>query len=331
MLAEELGRSLAEQGYGLVVGGWPGVDYLAAKGFAAGLKAKQLPLSDYLIQVVARDRPAYYPANASYPDFEGGYLITVSNGVREWIEAIKYADAVVIVGGEGGAGETYLYASQEQRPVFPLLGSGGDATFVYNDCVHKWELLPYSGFSKAEFIEALYKPVEDSFQAKELVSDLLKLIKVQLTDKPQSTNQLFISYAHEDRQWLVKLRNALRPLEKITGLIIWDDWQLQPGDIFKDEIQLAMQQTRIAILLVSDAYFESSFIQENELPVLLDLSNRGLIKLYWLQIGGELWRKSPLAHLLTIHDPEISLSLLSPAEQQDYLILLRRSIAVTLQ
>lgn len=70
-LARALGGALAEQGYGLVVGGWPGVDYLVAQGYAQALEAKKLPLADYLMQVVADSRPGVYPAQARYPDFRG--------------------------------------------------------------------------------------------------------------------------------------------------------------------------------------------------------------------------------------------------------------------
>ncbi|MBO3273147.1 hypothetical protein [Hymenobacter defluvii] len=118
LLAEAVGRELAKQGYGLVVGGWPGVDYLAARGFAQVLAAQGLPLADYLIQVVSTSRPVVYPPGADYPDFRGGHIIAVPAGVREWVEALKYAEAVVLLGGEGGTRETFWYATQEQRPCF---------------------------------------------------------------------------------------------------------------------------------------------------------------------------------------------------------------------
>lgn len=123
LLAAAFGRALAEQGFGLV-GGWPGVDYLVAQGYAQALAAQKLPLADYLIQVVADSRPGVYPAQARYPNFQGGYVVEVPTGVREWVEALKYADAVVLLGGAGGTRETFWYATQEQRPVFPVFCTG---------------------------------------------------------------------------------------------------------------------------------------------------------------------------------------------------------------
>jgi predicted Rossmann-fold nucleotide-binding protein len=64
LLAGELGRSLAENSYGLVVGGWPGVDYMTSRAYAEVLQQRGLALSDNLIQVVAAHRPVVFPEGA---------------------------------------------------------------------------------------------------------------------------------------------------------------------------------------------------------------------------------------------------------------------------
>ncbi len=45
---------------------------------------------------------------------------------------------------------------------------------------------------------------------------------------------VFIGYSRADKKWLDKLRPYLRPLECSSGLIVWDDTQIQP-----EKIQLA--------------------------------------------------------------------------------------------
>ncbi|WP_428663069.1 toll/interleukin-1 receptor domain-containing protein [Runella sp.] len=329
-LAKEFGRALAEEGYGLVIGGWPGVDYLAAESFNEGIKKTKKSLSDYLLQVIADKRPAVFPANASYPDYKGGFIITVPTGTREWIEAIKYADAVILLGGEGGTRETYYYANQEQRPVFPIARTGGDAAFVFQDSTEQWEFLPYNGFTKEEFNQALNQPVETAEQIQKAVQDTLKLLKSQFSKVSESPNLVFVSYAHEDRQWLVKIRSALRPLEKKTVLSVWDDWKLRPGDDFKLEILKNIKQVRAAVLIVSDSFMNSEFIQKYELPKLLELHHRHGIKLFWLQLEGETWKSSEVAKFLSINDPNFPLSTLPPAQQQEALIHLRRRLEVEL-
>ena len=246
LLAAAFGRALAEQGFGLV-GGWPGVDYLVAQGYAQALAAQKLPLADYLIQVVADSRPGVYPAQARYPNFQGGYVVEVPTGVREWVEALKYADAVVLLGGAGGTRETFWYATQEQRPVFPVFCTGGDAALVFADCVARWELFPYQGFTAEDFTATLAQPAADEPQARELAAGVLRLLQAQFKPKADARAPIFISYAHEDQPWLLRLRSALRPLEHRAQLAVWDDHRLQAGDVYKDRIVEAIARAPVAI------------------------------------------------------------------------------------
>jgi hypothetical protein len=78
----------------------------------------------------------------SQPRFRGGYVVYVEQGDREWVESVRYADVVVLVGGLGGTYETYLFAVQEQRPVFPIAGTGGDARKAFDNILSDWTLLP---------------------------------------------------------------------------------------------------------------------------------------------------------------------------------------------
>jgi hypothetical protein len=333
-LAEELGCLLAERGYGLVVGGWPGVDYVAASAYANAVKLKKLSLADSLIQVVADCRPAIFPDGADYPDFKGGYVITVLQGVREWIEAIKYADAVILLGGEGGTLEMYHYALQEQRPVFPIFATGGDAATSFNDAVNHWEALPYHGIDKVEFIETLLSPVNDLQQTAIITHNIIDLLakRFDCEDKglPESM-PIFISYAHEDYLWLNKVRSAPRPLGKASISPIWDDTTLKASDVFEAEIKQAINNARVAVLLVSDNFLESEFILYKELPWLLARQKTGHLRIFWIHIQGERWRTTDLAQIITATgDVDTPLSMFSSTEQQDAMVKVRNAIAKAL-
>lgn len=332
LLAEALGAALAEQHFGLVVGGWPGVDYLVARGFERALhaKARDLALSDYLIQVVADCKPAIYPPQADYPNFRGGYEIKVPTGTREWLEALKYADAVVLLGGEGGTRETYFYATQEQRPVFPVACTGGDAAWVFQDCAERWEVFPYQGFTQEEFIATLTQPAADAAQARHLTAGLLQLLKAQFAPRPATGAPLFISYAHEDRAWLLQLRAALRPLERHVELVVWDDQLLQAGDAFRAKIVAAIDQAQAAILVISDDFFESSFIRQHELPRLLGKRDAGTCRVLWLLVGGRRWHDSELRSIISVNKVDEPLNALMPAQRQKALIDLRNGVALAL-
>ena len=283
-----------------------------------------------MIQVVAEKRPAVYPVNADYPDFRGGHIIPVPTGAREWIEALKFADAVVLLGGEGGTRETYHYANQEQRPVFPLAGTGGDAAFAYEDIVERWELFPYNGFTKDEFIGALSQSCDNQEHSNQLILDVMKLLQFQFNREEESRELVFVSYAHEDKPWLVKLRSALRPLEKKAELSVWDDGTLVPGDAFKRKIIETISKSKVAVLLVSDSFFRSEFILEHELPRLLEMSNEGSIRLLWLLVEGNLWQSSPFAEIISVNEVNVPLASLTPSQQQDSLVILRKNVSASL-
>jgi hypothetical protein len=60
-----------------------------------------------------------------------------------------------------------------------------------------------------------------------------------MTPRPER-DQLFISYSHVDRDWVVRLQTMIRPLVRSHGLRLWDDSQIQPGDKWREEFETAL-------------------------------------------------------------------------------------------
>lgn len=128
--AMALGEELGKMEMKLIVGGWEGVDYVVAEHYTKEIVRMGHPLTESLIQVVSQGKE---------PVFRGGQVLYVPHGQREWLEAIKYADIVVLLGGEGGTYETFEYAQQERRPVIPIAGTGGDAERVFQNIEAHWD------------------------------------------------------------------------------------------------------------------------------------------------------------------------------------------------
>jgi predicted Rossmann-fold nucleotide-binding protein len=191
--ARAAGRALARAGYGLVVGGWQGVDYVAAESFQAELLSAGKAVSSYLTQVVP---------NGSAPDFEGGYVVSVKPGPQEWVQGVKYADAVVLIGGVGATYTTYLFATQESRPVFPIAGTGNDARLAFTNILAHWNALPMEGVSKEVFASALGRGISSEQDAERVVTDLMSLLGRRfslVSPHSQSERRLvFISGARQE-------------------------------------------------------------------------------------------------------------------------------------
>lgn len=81
--------------------------------------------------------------------------------------------------------------------------------------------------------------------------------------------KVFISYSHDDETWKDLLQSHLSVLEKQGRLEIWDDRQIQTGDDWFPEIETALNNSHIAILLISRHFLTSDFILGKEVPILL--------------------------------------------------------------
>src|SRR4051812_5856800 len=83
---------------------------------------------------------------------------------------------------------------------------------------------------------------------------------------------LFISYSHKDTAWLDRLKVHLDPYfadGKWGEVQIWEDTQIPPGAGWKQDIDGAMADAKVAVLLVSADFFASKFIKTEELPNLV--------------------------------------------------------------
>jgi predicted Rossmann-fold nucleotide-binding protein len=147
-VSEQLGTQLGAAGFGVVTGGWPGVDESVARAFAKQVLDGGGALEDRLIQMVVEDDD---------PAFSAGQLVFVKRGEPEWLEPIRRANAVVLVGGVGGTLKTGALALDMSKPVLPLAETGGDARTLYMNMLRSWERFSRMPFSQAQF-QTLARP-----------------------------------------------------------------------------------------------------------------------------------------------------------------------------
>src|SRR5690348_11808017 len=88
--------------------------------------------------------------------------------------------------------------------------------------------------------------------------------------EPSTSNKVFISYSHRDKEYLDQLQEHLKPHVRAGTIPLWVDTDLKPGDDWEAEIKRALASARVAILLVSRSFLASDFIAGEELPKLLD-------------------------------------------------------------
>jgi len=317
-LAECIGGALAEAGFGLVVGGWHGVDYITAAAFEKALRKLRptVPLSDMLIQVV--------PAN-NHPAFRGGHVIQVDAGPAEWVEAIRLCDAVVLLGGIGGTYETYVYALQERRAVFPVPATGGDASKVYSEMTQVWQASGIWGIGHKAFTNTLARSVRSLEEARAFAAGLVTLLvdHVSIYDSSRRRTGLFLSYAREDAQWLDTIKAHLRSVPAT----LWDDSDIEPGDLFDRRIHAALRNSIASILLVTPDFLASTYIREVEIPYLTGAATSGQSQLFWIHVRRADFRSSPLAAFQAVIPPEQALEELPPSQRQEVMSTASQRIA----
>jgi hypothetical protein len=168
----------------------------------------------------------------------------------------------------------------------------------------------------------LYKhpspPLEVTFE----VDSSRRVLYLQhfVAPKVSLTKPVFISYSHKDAEWLEKLKQFLRPLEEQNMIRVWDDTEIRPGVEWLAEISNALASARVAVFLVSQDFLNSPFVNNKELPALVDAATNQGCLIFWIAVKSSTVADSPLAKFQGAISPNLPLALMSEGEQAKTLL-----------
>jgi hypothetical protein len=270
---------LAQEGYGLIVGDWDGVDWLAREAFLEALPEKDHPTRLQHVANYQRPDLRRVPLAPVLPDGPNpGYSAA----------AIMMADAGIIISGRKGSRPAMDALLRQRKPVLPIPFLGQDAFEIFRDILAAWSDRPVQGLTERQFLE-LMKPWRHSPRT------VVRLLKAALTQEPE----IFISYRRDDvpaaagriheelahmyghRGVFIDYANLdaggdiefiLEKLERCRVVVAligpgWDGGRLgQPEDFLRRELELAK---RIGATVVPVLIGRTTPPRKNEVPTTL--------------------------------------------------------------
>lgn len=167
-----------------------------------------------------------------------------------------------------------------------------------------------------EWTDALVEPNENMVDNREM-EPIVKRTKI------------FICYSRKDAVWRDRVQTSLSALANDTeGVDFWDDTRIKSGMEWKEETEKALNETKIAILLISTAFLASDFIKTKEIPPLLNAAREDGATILPLIIKPCRFSNSALKNFQAVNDPTSEpLSLLNEGEQDKILLNLSNRVA----
>ncbi|MTJ48303.1 COR domain-containing protein [Dolichospermum sp. UHCC 0259] len=158
-----------------------------------------------------------------------------------------------------------------------------------------------------------------------------EIIKATLIQKPTMSesirNQIFVSYSHQDAEWLTALQTQLTPYIRAESLSLWDDTKIKPGAKWKAEIDKALATAKVAILLVSPDFLASDFIYKEELPPLLKAAEKEGLTIFWIPISASGYKVTPINDYQAAHPPNQPLDGLEKAQRNQAWVKICQEVA----
>jgi len=157
------------------------------------------------------------------------------------------------------------------------------------------------------------------------ILDLISYFNIQDEDIPLVTEKvttprgknIFISYSHNDSEYLDRLMVHLKPLQRQGIIDPWVDTRLLAGDRWKTEIEKSLNSAKAAILLISADFLASDFIIENELPPLLsNAEKKGTLIIPVILKPCRFLREATLNIFQAINSPDTPLSSMDENEKE---------------
>ena len=134
-------------------------------------------------------------------------------------------------------------------------------------------------------------------------------------------DRVFFSYNQKDKSWLDEIQKGLQPLLQQKSFLLWDETKIQAGQNWQEEIEHALSQAKVAVLLVSRDFLSSDFIAKHILPPVLNAAeNDGLIIL-WVAVRTCAYKATQIGNYKAVNNPSKPLASMKGRGELDEALL----------
>ena len=102
---------------------------------------------------------------------------------------------------------------------------------------------------------------------------------------------IFIVYSRKDERWADRILGHLRVLERQSIARAWVDHQIRPGSDWLSQTLRALGSVDVAVLLISADFLGSEFIQNREIPILLERRKQESLHVFPLLVRDCVWEE----------------------------------------
>lgn len=173
----------------------------------------------------------------------------------------------------------------------------------------------------------------------EVLSEFMQLVVSpfggsSVPEKPGTADAMkpsvFVSYSHTDVKWVDRLKVHLKPVVRNGEISLWSDDSIKPSELWRDEISGALAGASAAVLVVSADFLASDFINDVELPKLLEKARKDGLRIYPVVVSPCRFKESPVSKFQASHNPTQTLEGLTFVESEEALLELSRAIELQL-
>ena len=117
-----------------------------------------------------------------------------------------------------------------------------------------------------------------------------------------NNDQVFLSYSRSDEKHVEEFRKIISPCIRENMLNVWYDKSIKAGQQWRDEIDKALDKTKIALLFVSSNFLSSDFIMDNELPYFLNKAKDKEVNVIWCLLDHCMYSTTEISNYQAAHN-----------------------------